>query len=174
MNADDKFVITPDEAISLLNAGDTIHNFAMGGPIIIGCDFSRDGAVAALKRAVLIEIGGDGCKRMKHPIVTWDTDDHYTFFEADMEKVAALEASRLEAPSIPVKAAIASLPTELHDFQTHRQSWRDALVLAAENAAPPTSDALDDKGYWEHELRAYDFAMAALDAHCARAIEAAK
>ncbi len=31
---------------------------------------------------------------MKHPIVVWDGPKHYTFFEADMDKVAAFEQAR--------------------------------------------------------------------------------
>lgn len=43
----------------------------------------------------------------------------------------------------------------LHDFTTHRTSWRKAIEHLA-NA--------DDSGYWTHELKAYDAAMVALDA----------
>lgn len=35
-----------------------------------------------------------GCKRMRHPIVVWDSETHFTFFEADMDKVNAFEAAR--------------------------------------------------------------------------------
>lgn len=52
------------------------------------------------------------------------------------------------------------IPEILHDFETHRKSWRDA-ILAAQEAEP----LRDDKAYWQHELGAYDKAMTALDGH---------
>lgn len=51
----------------------------------------------------------------------------------------------------------------LHDFITHRASWREAI----ENLAKQ-----DDSGYWPHELRAYDRAMSALDAALATSLAA--
>lgn len=91
-----RLILTPDEAIGLLPEGDTIHNFAQGGFVLIGADYSRDEAVVAIREAVQIEIGGDGCKAMKHPLVVWSAENKHTFFEADMDKVAALEAARGE------------------------------------------------------------------------------
>lgn len=95
MTTDNKLIITPDEAESLLQDGETVHNFAQAGFAILGCDYDRAAAIKAFREAKSIEIGGSSCKGMKHPIVIWDSDGHYTFFEADMDKVAAFEASRL-------------------------------------------------------------------------------
>ena len=94
---DDKMIITPEDAEGLLPEGDTVHNFIQSGNTFLGCDFGRDAAVKAFKNASLIEIGGPACKRMRHPIVVWEPDNRYSFFEADMAKVEALEASRLPA-----------------------------------------------------------------------------
>lgn len=95
MADDDKMIITPAEAESLLAEGEYVHNFANpGAGLMVGCDYERANAIEAFKSAHSIEIGGDGCKRMKHPIVVWDSPRHYTFFEADMEKLAAFEAAR--------------------------------------------------------------------------------
>lgn len=91
-----RLILTPEEAIDLLPEGDTIHNFADGGLILLGVDYSRDEAIKAIREAVQVEIGGDGCKAMRHPLVVWNAEDKYTFFEADMDKVAALEAARGE------------------------------------------------------------------------------
>lgn len=43
---------------------------------------------------------------------------------------------------------------DLHNFETHRASWRKAIEALAKQ---------DDSGYWPHELKAYDDAMASLD-----------
>lgn len=95
MATDDKFIITADEAASLLVDGaEYIHNFVQADFAIIGCDFDREGAINAFKAAHLIEIGGSACKGMKHPIVVHEEGGRYSFFEADMAKVEALEASR--------------------------------------------------------------------------------
>lgn len=47
------------------------------------------------------------------------------------------------------------------DFRTHHASWREALVIAHDNARVQSPD-VDDKGYWAHELRAYDRAFASI------------
>ena len=86
--------LTPEDAESLLIDGnEVVHNFVASG-MMIGCDYSRENAVAAFRRAVRIEIGGDNCKAMGHALIVWDRDDHCSFFEADKEKVAAFEAAR--------------------------------------------------------------------------------
>jgi hypothetical protein len=103
MNADatdDRFLITPEEAESLLNEGEFVHNFIDGRFVILGCDYDRASAIAAFKAAKSIEIGGDGCKAMRHPIVVFDQNGKHSFFAADMDKVEALEASR--AAQVPV------------------------------------------------------------------------
>lgn len=53
-----------------------------------------------------------------------------------------------------------AVPKVLHDFETHRYSWRKAINHLADK---------DDSGYWLHELRAYDHAMLAFDAYFAAA-----
>lgn len=93
--ADDKVILTPDEAEGLLKDGaEIIHNFAQSSFMILGCDYDRASAIKAFKDAHQIELGGDNCKQLKHPIIVWDRPDHYTFFEADMAKVDAFEANR--------------------------------------------------------------------------------
>lgn len=89
----DRFIITADEAESLLPEGEYIHTIAGGRRLILGCDWSREGAVKALREAVQIELGGPE----RHPIIVWDTETHHYFFQADMDKVDALEASRVAA-----------------------------------------------------------------------------
>lgn len=48
-----------------------------------------------------------------------------------------------------------------HDFYTHQQSWRGALVIAESYAKVHAPD-VDDKAYWRHELAAFDMAFDSL------------
>lgn len=91
--SDEKIFLTPEQAESLLADGKYVHNFVSGGMMLIGCDFERASAIKAFKSAKQIEIGGESCKRMGHPIAVFDANDHLSFFAADMAKVEAFEAS---------------------------------------------------------------------------------
>lgn len=51
-----------------------------------------------------------------------------------------------------------SLP---HDFITHKDAWRNALVLCVKNARAPTVDS-GEPAYWMHEVKAFDRAYAAI------------
>lgn len=90
--ANERRPLTPDQAISLLTESEHVHNYTMGA-VMIGIDYTREGAIEAFRDAVLIELGGPGAMAMRHPIVVWDTPTHRTAFEADMKKVAAFEAA---------------------------------------------------------------------------------
>ena len=92
--SDAKIILTPDEAISLLADGEYVHNYANPGGMLIGCDYGREDAIKAFRSAKQIEIGGDACKAMRHPLAVWETEKRVTFFEADMAKVAALEGAK--------------------------------------------------------------------------------
>lgn len=92
MSNDDKIILTPDEAASLIADGDYVHNFIQSGMTFLGCDYERDDAIEAFRAAKSIEIGGPSCKAMKHPIAVFDARDRLSFFEADMEKVEAFES----------------------------------------------------------------------------------
>ncbi len=61
--------------------------------------------------------------------------------------LARLQVRRREEPSVP------------EDFVTHRDAWRSAIVAMRDTAEPRTEDT-DERGYWEHELRAFDRAYA--------------
>lgn len=96
MESDDRFIITPQQAEALLPDGDEIHTFRDGG-ILIGADWSRAEIITCFAKAKEIEIGGDGCRRMRHPIAVWEGDGldrRPLFVEADMMKLEALEKSR--------------------------------------------------------------------------------
>lgn len=94
---EERLIITADEAISLLPDGEHIHNFMQGGMALIGCDYDRDDAEAALRKASEIEIAGFMARSMKHPIACWENDRKVSFFAADMDKLEAFEASRVSA-----------------------------------------------------------------------------
>jgi hypothetical protein len=95
MAADDKIILTADEAISLLPAGDDVHNYVNNIPgIFIGCDFSRADAEKHIRSAVQCEIGGSGCKGMKHALVVWATNNRMSFFATDMAKVEEMERAK--------------------------------------------------------------------------------
>ena len=90
-----KTILTPEEAETLLPGGDIVHNYLNpSAGMFLGCDFSREETTKALRNAVRIEIGGDACKKMGHALVVWDTDQHYSFFAADKDRVAELETKR--------------------------------------------------------------------------------
>lgn len=97
--SDDKVILTAEQAEAMLPEGQYVHNFVNPGMnMMVGCDYDRADAIAALKTAVQIELGGEHCMRMKHPIVVWDSKKHLSFFEADMAKVEAFEAALPAAP----------------------------------------------------------------------------
>ncbi len=93
--SDEKIILTADEAISLLAAGENVHNYVNNVPnMFIGCDYSRDEAEEHIRKALACEIGGPSCKRMKHALVVWSTETSLSFFETDMEKVEAMERAK--------------------------------------------------------------------------------
>jgi hypothetical protein len=95
-DADDRVILTPEEAESLLRDKPTVHNYVVAPGMLIGCDFSWDAAIAAFKHATRIELAGENAKSTGHAIVVWEDDKsyEYSFFEADMEKVVALEEAK--------------------------------------------------------------------------------
>lgn len=92
--SDEKIHLTADQAIKMLALGPTVHNFVNPVGILVGCDFDRADAESALREAFRIEIGGEACMAMKHPIVCWRDKKDYSFFEADMSAVEKFLAER--------------------------------------------------------------------------------
>lgn len=84
--------ITAEQAIRLLKPGARVHTFLNPAGMLVGCDTDRAVAVAAINSAARLEIGGDGCKRLEHALVVWNSEGtDVTFYECDMVKVYALE-----------------------------------------------------------------------------------
>ena len=86
-----RITLTPEQAESVLPDGEMVHNFVCGGTILIGCDYLRPDAIRALHEASNIEIGGEQCRAMKHGLAV-KGEHGWSFFAADEDKLAALEA----------------------------------------------------------------------------------
>lgn len=88
---EDKHMISPVIAETLISQGADVHTFRNPNGMLMGCDISRRRLreiFAEFPNA--IEIGGEACKAMKHAIVV--VDGHGPLFiETDMEKLEAFE-----------------------------------------------------------------------------------
>ncbi len=83
----DKKMITADEAISLLNDGESIHTFRNGNGILLGADHSRKTILNDIKNYEdTLEISGDMARKMKHALVLTD-EVGYLFIETNEEKL---------------------------------------------------------------------------------------
>lgn len=81
-----KRMITPEQAINLLNDGDTIHTFNNPSGMLIGADHDRSRVIEKINRnSANLEIGGDACRRMKHGLVI--NDGSLLFIETNEEKL---------------------------------------------------------------------------------------
>lgn len=97
---DEKIILTADEAISLLPPGKYVHNYLNpSAGMFLGCDFDRDDAEKHIRDAVQIEIGGENCQRMKHGLVVWSAENKLSFFETNMDKLAAMEREKMAQTS---------------------------------------------------------------------------
>jgi hypothetical protein len=93
---DEKILLTADEAISLLATGEHIHNFINNVPdLFIDCDYDRVDAEKHIRDAIACEIAGPGCKSMKHALAVWSSNNNVSFFATDMDKVEAMEHSKV-------------------------------------------------------------------------------
>lgn len=90
----DRLIITAEQAEALLPDGEYVHNLVNPAGMLVGCDFGRDDAIAALQSAEQIEIGGEACRGMGHGLVVW-ADDKHSFFATDEASVKKLEAELL-------------------------------------------------------------------------------
>jgi len=92
---DEKILLTAEEAISLLPAGDSVHNYINNIPgMFIGCDYDRADAEEHIRKALQREIAGPGCQGMKHGLAVWSGEKSVSFFETDMTKLKAMEAAK--------------------------------------------------------------------------------
>lgn len=94
MSEEEKIVLTPDEAISLLADGEIVHNFAQTSFALVGCDYDRAEAVEAIRTATSLEIGGPACKSLNHALAVHEKTGRYTFFATDPARVEAMEQAK--------------------------------------------------------------------------------
>jgi hypothetical protein len=93
--SDEKIILTPDEAISLLPDGEHVHNYINNAPgLFLGCDYDRADAEEHIRKAIQREIAGPHCQGMKHALAVWSSETKVSFFETDMPKVKAMEAAK--------------------------------------------------------------------------------
>jgi hypothetical protein len=78
------------------------------------------------------------------------------------QAIARLTALEAEKAALKAEARAQAVP---EDFITHQAPWRNAIEIARDAAATPTTDS-DDRSYWEHELRAFDAAYRSLSTVC--------
>jgi len=92
---DEKILLTPEEAISILAGGDTVHNYANpAAGMFIGCDYDRADAEQHIRDAIQREVAGPVCQGMRHGLAVWSEKNPVTFFETDMEKLRAMETEK--------------------------------------------------------------------------------
>jgi hypothetical protein len=89
--SDTHLTLTPDQAESLLPAGERVHSFVNPPWGFVGCDSSRKAVVRLIREAKLIEIGDEHAKRMKHALVVHAREGGCKLFATDMERVEAME-----------------------------------------------------------------------------------
>ena len=78
--SDEKVILTPEQALSMLPDGDQIHTFRSMGFALIGCDWSRSSLEQEI-REKQCEVGGDQCQAMNHGLVIWTSETEPLFVE---------------------------------------------------------------------------------------------
>lgn len=92
MASDTQILLTPEQAISVLPEGDSVHVYTNPVPgVNIGADWDRGKLVETINKAVAREIGGSNCRSMKHGLIVWETNTHPLFVEHVESKLAELE-----------------------------------------------------------------------------------
>lgn len=66
----DRIFITGEQAIEIMNDGESVHTFRSGGIALIGCDWNRDDLIGAINSSEC-EIGGEMCQAVNHGLVVW-------------------------------------------------------------------------------------------------------
>ena len=78
---DDKILLTPEQAESMLPDGGSIHTFLNPfANTLIGADWTREEVLNLLRRSPQLELGGEMCQGMNHGLVVKD-DDRNVFIE---------------------------------------------------------------------------------------------
>lgn len=83
-----RVTLKAEEAIGCLPEGEVIHVFTNPGGMLIGADWGRADVVEAIENAEKIEVGGPGCRGMKHGIVVFPKGAK---FQSDLYFVESVE-----------------------------------------------------------------------------------
>lgn len=68
---------------------------------------------------------------------------------------------KLAVESYDLVVSIDAKADAMLDLETHRSAWRNALEISRSHARVDPPD-VNDKAYWDHELRAFDRTFDAL------------
>ena len=85
--ADDRKVITFDQAVSMLPDGDTVHTFLQAGFGLIGADWPRENILADFEKYE-VELTGPAATAMDHGLGFHD-GKHFVFVATNPDKVSA-------------------------------------------------------------------------------------
>lgn len=90
-----KTYITPEQAISVLPDGDSVHTFYNPGFGLVGADWSKEDITDKLRSSDIIELTGPSARGMRHGICTYSKDTKYQgdilFIETDEARISELE-----------------------------------------------------------------------------------
>lgn len=90
-----KIYITPEQAISVLPDGESIHTFYNPGFGFVGADWSRSDIIDKLHKSEIIELTGPAARKMNHGICAYDKTTKYQseilFIETDEPRISELE-----------------------------------------------------------------------------------
>lgn len=79
--------LTTQEAINLLNDDERIHTFRNPAGILLGCDNDRSRILEIINEAKTIQIGGAGCRNLKHALVIEERNGSMLFVETNQDKL---------------------------------------------------------------------------------------
>jgi hypothetical protein len=98
--SDTNFILTPEQAESLLLPGERVHSFVNPPWGFVGCDSTRKAVIRLIREAKLLEIGGEHAKRMKHALVV-----HASFLQPTWRRLRRWSGDwRERRPSEPLAA----------------------------------------------------------------------
>lgn len=90
-----KRILTYEEAVSLLPAGETVHTFINMQFGLCGADWSRKDILDKLQKSEIIELTGEMARSMGHGMCAYNNDAKHQsdilFIETDADKLAELD-----------------------------------------------------------------------------------
>jgi hypothetical protein len=84
--------LTTDQALAVLAPGERVHTYVAGSVAMIGADWERDDAEAAIRGADIRLLSGGVARATGHGLVIGRPDGRSVFFATDKEALAAVEA----------------------------------------------------------------------------------